>query len=225
MNHIDTEWMPPDIGEDSVSIFFERERCLKNTKSREDMSKTISYQIDTEPRNEWIVIRWEVPRRWISEWYEESGLPIRRPDIRQENQHKSDTECIPPEYEEGWGDQCRECEEVDNPPRYPLCREKIIRHKRYPHSQESKEESSLQCTSSYISATATIQAQVEWYASKCYEEYGNSLPEVPPPYLREVQNISLKKRNKHIIGMKKYHPYYGNSSQSIDASESMIHVI
>lgn len=224
MNHIDTEWMPPDIREDLVSIFVEDSYCLKDAEAREDMRKTISYQVDTEPRNEWIVVRWEVPERWISEWYEESRLPIRHPDIRQDNQHESDKERIPPEYEEGWCKQCRKCEEVDDSPRYPLCREKSIGNNRYTHSQESKEESSLQCTNPYMSPTATIQAQVERYASKCYEEYGNSFSEVPPPYLREVQNISLKKCDKYIIGMKKYHPYDGNSSQSIDASESMIHM-
>jgi len=224
MNHIDTEWMPPDIREDSVSIFIESEYCFQDAKSRKDMRKAISYEVDTEPWNEWIIIGWEVERRWISEWYEEHWLRVRRPYIWEDGQYESEGERIPPEYEEDWREQCREGEEVDNPPRDPFLREKNIRHKRYTESQESKEECSPKCPSPYISPWTTIWAEIEWYTSKCYEEYCNSLPEVPPEYLREVQNIYPEERDEHIIGMKKYHPYDGNSSQSIDVSESMIHV-
>ncbi len=48
--------MPPDIREDSVSIFVEGSYGLEDAESREDMRESISHEVDTEPGDEWIII-------------------------------------------------------------------------------------------------------------------------------------------------------------------------
>ena len=223
MCHINKEWMPPYISEKIISICIQRKYPHKNTKTPENMSNTISDQIDTEPWENRIIIRWEISKWWVSHWYQKYRLQLRCPDIWTDYYEESNQQEISSEYEKQWWEKHRKCKEMHNSPRYPNQKEKTICHKWYTESQASKYSCSSEWLCPYLWPRLTIWAKIERYSSKCDEECDYNFPEIKPEYLRKIQDINRKKRNEHIIGMKKYHPYDSYSSQSIDFSESMIH--
>ena len=150
MCHINKEWMPPYISEKIESICIQRKYPHKNTKTPENMSNTISDQIDTEPWENRIIIRWEISKWWISYWYQKYRLPLRYPNIWIDYYDESDKKEISPEYQKQWWEKCRKCKEVHNSPRYTHFIEKNIGHKWYTKSQTSKYSSSSEWQYPYL---------------------------------------------------------------------------